>query len=78
MGARWSQEGQAAYEDEREALLLDFFFHLFLTGVRCSESGRKLLHERGRDFFPPENLGFIFIVFAVLLGRAVLSSVPYI
>ena len=38
------------------------------------QSGRKLLHERGRGFyFLQEIFGFIFIVFAVLLYWAVLS-----
>ena len=37
------------------------------------QSGRKILHERGRGFFVlPNVFGFIFIVFAVLLRRAVL------
>ena len=65
--ARWSRDGRAAYEAEREALL----FVLFLFG-RCTvfQSGRKLLHE-GTFFFLSEFSGLIFIILAVLLCRAV-------
>ena len=69
--ARWSREGRAAYVAEREALLFDFF-----SFDRCKvfQSGRKLLLETGRGFFfLSEIFGFMSIVFAVLLCRAVLS-----
>ena len=59
-----------------EKLFCSFFFlFLFLTGCKVFQSGRKLLHERGRAFvFLSEFFGSIFIVFAVLLlCRAVLS-----
>ena len=47
---RWSREGRAAPEAEREALLFIFFLFYSLTGARCSR-GRHLLHERGHGFF---------------------------
>ena len=75
---RWSREGRTAYEPEREDLLFDFFLSFFLTGCKVFRSGRKLVHERGRGFFFFRIFGFIFIVFAVLLGRAVLSLSSYI
>ena len=56
-----------------EKLCRLFFF--FLTGVRC-----KVFHQAGNyytrgdgDFILSEKNGLIFIVFAVLLCRAVLS-----
>ena len=67
--ARWSREGRVAYEAEREALQFDF---LLLDRCKVLQSSdRKQLHERGRRFFFFPN--FIFIVFAVLLCRAVPS-----
>ena len=46
--ARWSREGRAAYEAEREALLLlDFFF---FDQCKVFQSGMKLLHETGFFF----------------------------
>ena len=69
--ARWSGEGRAAYETEREALLFNF---LFFRPVQGSQSGEKMLHEgTGILFFLSYKIGLIFIVFAVLLCRAVLS-----
>ena len=47
-------------------------FH-FLTGARCSNQAENR-YMRGRGIFLLSNcFGFIFIVFAVLLCRAVLS-----
>ena len=68
--ATWSREGRATYEAEREALLFDFFV---IDWCKVFQSDRKLLHEGGRGFFPPRIFNFIFIVFAVLLCRAVFS-----
>ena len=49
--ARWSREGRAAYEADREPLLFDLYIFFFLTRCKVLRSGRKLLHERGRRFF---------------------------
>ena len=59
--ARWSQEGRAAYEAEREALLL---FFCFFGRCMVFQSGRKCLHGRDGDCFViSENSGFIYIAF---------------
>ena len=69
--ARWSREGRVAYEADREALPYHFFY--FLTGARCSNQAENNF-MRGRGFcFLPTFFGVIFIVFAALLCRAVLS-----
>ena len=69
--ARWSRKGRAVYEAEREALLYDFF--IFFTCARCYNQTEKGF-VRGRGLlFLPNFYGCIFIVFAVLLCRAVLS-----
>ena len=69
--AKWSREGRAAHEAEKEALLFDFF--PLLIGAK----GVPIRQEvRGRGFFFLSIFfRFIFIVFAVLLllCRAVLS-----
>ena len=66
--ARWSREGRAAYEAEREALLFDLFRFFFLNGVRCSnQAGNEYTSGDGDFFYLSEIFGFIFIVFAVLL-----------
>ena len=39
--ARWSKEGRAAYEAEREVLLFDFFLFVSSTGCKVFQSGRK-------------------------------------
>ena len=71
--ARWSREGRAAYEAEREALLYVFFLFLFFDRCKVFQSDRKIFHEGAGIFFLFDFFGFIFIVFAVLLCRAVLS-----
>ena len=68
--ARWSREGRAAYEAEREALR--FVFILVFDRCKVFQSGRKLLQERHGDFFFFRIFSVSFyIVFAVLLCRAV-------
>ena len=69
---RWSREGRAAYEAETEKLWSSTFF--FLTGASCSNQAENN-HMRGDgDYFLNSDLfGSIFIVFAALLCRAVLS-----
>ena len=44
--ARWSRKARAAYEAEREALLL--LLLVFFYQCKVFQSGRTLLHERGR------------------------------
>ena len=61
--ARWSREGRAACEAEREALVFDFFLFFFLTGCKVFQSGRKYLHERGRGFFSSREHRFHFHCF---------------
>ena len=39
--ARWSREGQAAYETEREALLF-IFFSFFFDRCKVFQSGKKV------------------------------------
>ena len=66
--ARWSREGRAVYEAEREALLFDFFlFFASWPGVSCSNRAENNYTRWDGDFFHSEKIGFIFIVFAVLL-----------
>ena len=70
--AKWSREGRAAYEAVRKILRFDFFF---MSGARCSiHSGRKQLHERGRDFFFFLNFSGSFSLF-LRCGGAVLCFV---
>ena len=77
--ARWWREGRAAYERLREALLFDF---LFLTGARCSNEARNNYIGGDGDFLFLFQIFqifvFIFIVFAVLLCRAVLALFVHI
>ena len=77
--ARWWREGRAAYERLREAILLDF---LFLTGARCSNEARNNSIRGDGDFLFLFQIFqifvFIFIVFAVLLCRAVLALFVHI
>ena len=62
--ARWSREGRAAYEAEREALRFDFFLFFLRDRRKVFQSGRKLLHERGRGFsFLPDCFLFHFHCF---------------
>ena len=68
---RWSRKRRAAYEAEREALSFVFFF--FFERCNVFQSGRKLLHGGTGNVFLSKHLRLIFIVFAVLLRRAVLS-----
>ena len=56
---------------EREALLYVYF--LFFDRRKVFQSDRKIVHEGTGIFFLSIFFGFIFIVFAVLLCRAVLS-----
>ena len=56
----------------REKLCCSFFF-LLVTGARCSNQAEKYYMRRGfSSFFPIFSVSF-FIVFSVLLCRAVLS-----
>ena len=68
---RWSREGRAAYEAEKEALLFDFFCLFYLCKV--FQSGRKFVHHETEICFFSNMLFCISVVFAVLLCRAVLS-----
>ena len=45
---RWSRDGRAAYEAEREALLFNFFI---FDRCKVLQSSSKFLHERGREIF---------------------------
>ena len=49
----------------REKLFCWGFF--ICDPCKVFQPGRKVLHERGRDFFSFRKFGFIFVVFAVLL-----------
>ena len=75
--ASWSREGRAAYEAESEALLFLFLFFLQVQGVPIRQ---KNISQKGRGFFFLSEIicDFIYIVFAVLLCRAVLSRFSYI
>ena len=73
--ARWSREGRAVYEAEREALLYVFF--VVVDWCKVFQSDRKLFHEgTGFFFFPTFSVSFPLLLrccCAVLLCRAVLS-----
>ena len=49
-----------AYEAEREALLLDF---LLFDRRKVFKSGRKILNERGRDYFSLSGISVYFSLF---------------
>ena len=51
--ARWSREGRAAYETEREALLSEFVL-FSLTGARYSNQAEHYYMRGGVFFFFPE------------------------
>ena len=71
--ARWSREGRAAYEAEREALLFFcfcFFFDRSVQGVPIRQKIIKLFQEKDGDiFFPPIFSVSFYFVFTVLLCR---------
>ena len=82
--ARWSREGRAAHEAEREALLFIFFLSFDRWSDRCKvfQPGRKIFQERDGDvFFLLEFVFFILRLFcgaAVPLCRAVLALFSHI
>ena len=64
---RWSREGRAASEAEREALLFFFFLFRPVHGVPIRQ---KIISGEGRGFFFFPNFSVSFyVVFAVLLCR---------
>ena len=60
--ARWSREGRAVYEAEREALLYDFLFFLTVQGVPIRQQIIRMKEGVGDFFFLFNVFGFIFIV----------------
>ena len=54
---RWSRDGRAAYEAEREALMSVF---LFLTGARCFNLAENDYMRGDGDFF----LSTLFLTFS--------------
>ena len=77
--ARWSRQSRVgAYEAEREALLFHFFLLCRFDRYKVFQLGRKLLHERGREFsffIPKFSVSFsLFLRYCC----AVLCSLSYI
>ena len=62
--ARWSREGLAVYEAEREAfgLFMLVFSLSFRPGVRCSTRQKISTREGTGIFLLPEIFGFISVV----------------